>query len=91
MNKQSTPRTGKTRKASSPATAAASAARRKTTTSRRASDASPATKPQVDVEIRHAMIAQAAYFRAEKRGFDGGGELDDWLEAEREISHILDE
>jgi len=35
------------------------------------------------------MIAQAAYFRAEKRGFVDGGELNDWLEAEREIARLL--
>lgn len=29
-----------------------------------------------------AWIAEAAYFRAEKRGFAPGNELDDWLEAE---------
>lgn len=36
------------------------------------------------------MIAEAAYFRSEHRGFAGGGEMDDWLEAEREIARILD-
>lgn len=34
---------------------------------------------------RHAMIAEAAYYRAQKRGFAAGHELDDWLAAEREI------
>ena len=33
----------------------------------------------------HAMIAEAAYYRAEKRGFTPGYEYCDWLEAEREI------
>ncbi|MGZ8217502.1 sterol desaturase family protein [Methylomagnum sp.] len=33
----------------------------------------------------HAMIAEAAYYRAEKRGFAPGQECRDWLEAEREI------
>lgn len=31
------------------------------------------------------MVAEAAYFKAEKRGFMPGYELCDWLEAEREI------
>lgn len=31
-------------------------------------------------------VATAAYYRAERRGFSPGGELEDWLEAEREIS-----
>lgn len=43
----------------------------------------------IEPEQRHAMIADAAYFRAEHRGFDPGRELDDWLEAEREIDATL--
>ncbi|HVY83218.1 MAG TPA: DUF2934 domain-containing protein [Steroidobacteraceae bacterium] len=38
---------------------------------------------------RRQMIAEAAYFRAEKRGFSGGGELGDWLEAESEVDRRL--
>jgi hypothetical protein len=34
---------------------------------------------------RHEAIARAAYARAEQRGFESGHELEDWLEAEREI------
>jgi len=34
----------------------------------------------------HEMVSQAAYFRAEHRGFSPGRELDDWFEAEREIA-----
>lgn len=36
-------------------------------------------------ESREARIAEAAYWRAERRGFVPGHELDDWLEAERSI------
>ena len=39
--------------------------------------------PSVPITER---IATAAYYRAEKRGFAPGAELDDWLEAEREFS-----
>ena len=35
---------------------------------------------------RHALIAEAAYYIAELRGFEPGHELEDWLCAEREIS-----
>ena len=35
---------------------------------------------------RHAMIAEAAYYIAEQRGFQPGHELEDWLCAEREVS-----
>lgn len=52
-------------------------------------DTRPAAK--VDPSARHAMIAQAAYFRAEKRGFGNGSPVEDWIEAEREIAHMLDE
>ena len=33
-------------------------------------------------EDRHSMIATGAYYRAEQRGFNGGNEVQDWLEAE---------
>ncbi|HUW54724.1 MAG TPA: DUF2934 domain-containing protein [Rhodanobacter sp.] len=46
--------------------------------------------PRVDAQTRRAMVAQAAYFRAQRRGFTGDGELNDWLEAEREISRMLE-
>jgi hypothetical protein len=37
------------------------------------------------LEIRHDHIAVRAYFKAERRGFAPGRELDDWLTAEQEI------
>jgi hypothetical protein len=41
-----------------------------------------------DDEIRR-MIAEAAYYRAEKRGFTPGSEEQDWCEAEREVRDSL--
>ena len=38
-----------------------------------------------DREARRRRVAEAAYYRAQRRGFSPGGEVDDWLEAEREI------
>lgn len=35
--------------------------------------------------VRHDMVATAAYFLAEKRGFEPGHELEDWLAAEAQI------
>ena len=35
------------------------------------------------------MIAEAAYFHAERRGFEGGDPDEDWYQAEREIDHLL--
>ena len=47
-------------------------------------------KTPVTSEKRYQMIAEAAYFRAEKRGFVGGdAAAQDWLEAEAEIDRIL--
>ncbi|MEO5702603.1 MAG: DUF2934 domain-containing protein [Gammaproteobacteria bacterium] len=40
-------------------------------------------------EHSHQMIAEAAYYHAEARGFAGGHEMDDWLEAEAEIDQTL--
>lgn len=38
------------------------------------------------------MISDAAYYRAQKRGFAPGRELDDWLAAEAEITgYFLDQ
>lgn len=45
--------------------------------------------PQVSLEERQRMIAEAAYFRAMQRGFNGGDPVDDWLIAEREIERQL--
>jgi hypothetical protein len=39
----------------------------------------------IDAGRRRAMIAEAAYYRAELRGFDPGHELEDWFAAEFEI------
>lgn len=39
----------------------------------------------VQREVRHEQIAQAAYFRAQRRGFEPGHELEDWLAAEAEV------
>lgn len=43
----------------------------------------------LDPEQRKAMIAEAAYYRAEHRGFVSGFELDDWLAAESEVDSAL--
>lgn len=40
-------------------------------------------------EERQRWIATAAYHRAEKRGFAPGYEMQDWLDAEAEISALI--
>jgi len=43
----------------------------------------------VTPDERHRMIAEAAYHRAEKRGFVNGDPVQDWLEAEAQIESEL--
>ncbi|MGH8227389.1 MAG: DUF2934 domain-containing protein [Steroidobacteraceae bacterium] len=40
--------------------------------------------------LREDLIREAAYFRAERREFAPGGELEDWLEAEYEIDRRIE-
>lgn len=72
-------------------------------TKKTAAPAAQATSPDTEVtatqlerreipsfsESREARIAEAAYWRAERRGFSGGQELDDWLAAEREVDQDI--
>jgi hypothetical protein len=53
--------------------------------------ASTEKQPRPSLEERRRMIAQAAYFRAEKRSFKGGDPVEDWIAAEREIDELLGE
>lgn len=47
--------------------------------------AAPSASSVADA-ARQQMISEAAYYRAQKRGFAPGRELDDWLAAEAEIT-----
>ena len=55
--------------------------------------AQPKTRPVpavlIDQDLRRSMIAQAAYYRAERRGFEPGHEAEDWLAAESEVDAAL--
>jgi Protein of unknown function (DUF2934) len=44
---------------------------------------------RVSDEERRGMIAQAAYFRAERRNFAPGQELKDWMAAEADVDREL--
>ena len=48
-----------------------------------------AARAALSAEQRHALIAVAAYYIAEGRGFEAGRELEDWLRAEAEIDGAL--
>ena len=43
----------------------------------------------LDERQRREMIATAAFLRAQRRGFESGAELQDWLAAEEEIDQWL--
>ncbi len=44
------------------------------------------SEPVIDSQKWNAMVATAAYFRAESRGFMGGSAERDWMEAEAEVA-----
>lgn len=63
--------------------------RDKATTRRyRVTPAADSSSDSVDFP-REQMIAEAAYFRAEQRGFAPGNEMSDWLCAESDVEHLL--
>ena len=44
------------------------------------------TRPKsIDPDVRHQLVAAEAYFRAERRGFAAGHELEDWVAAEAAV------
>ena len=43
----------------------------------------------ITADDRQAMIATAAYYRAEQRHFVPGSELEDWIAAESEIDSLI--
>jgi Protein of unknown function (DUF2934) len=63
---------------------------RRAARSRKSPAATPA-RASVTAEARRALIAEAAYLRAERRGFNPGHETEDWLAAEAEVDALLSE
>jgi hypothetical protein len=55
---------------------------------RRSPSDAPARGPMTP-EARRALIAEGAYLRAERRGFEPGHETEDWLAAEAEVDALL--
>ena len=83
------------RRASKRTTTAAKGAKRPTSARiAKAAVKRAAAKPTVkrvtmSPERRREMIAEAAYYRAERRRFQGGNPLEDWLMAEAEIDRAM--
>lgn len=79
------PQDDKTATAPTPARASA-----KSTTPRVRKATTKAIVPvTVSEDVRRAMIAKAAYLRAERRGFGPGREEEDWVAAEAEVDALL--
>lgn len=51
-------------------------------------DLKPMDAPASD-ETRYKMIAEAAYFLAQRSGFTGNHALEDWLESENQVNAML--
>jgi len=43
----------------------------------------------IDQDVRRQLVAAEAYFLAERRGFAGGNEVEDWVAAERVVDSQL--
>ncbi len=56
---------------------------------KRKAEAPPGPGAAIGEHEREMMIARAAYFRAERRGFAPGNELQDWIEAEAEVLQLV--
>ena len=70
-----------------PTSSSARSARKSTT--KKSRTAAAIVDSKIDAEKRRALIAEAAYLRAERRGFAAGHEVEDWLAAEAEIDLAL--
>lgn len=101
MQKDDVTKTSAEKKATRPKTATTEKAPRKATSAKKAgrgaasaAAAGTVQTPQIlelTPEQRHSYIEVAAYYIAERRGFRGGSELEDWLQAEAEIDRLLRE
>jgi len=60
-----------------------------TKTTRARSKVRPPTTMITSSEERHRLIAEAAYYLAEKRGFQGGNPEHDWLQAANQIDSMI--
>lgn len=49
----------------------------------------PEKSAKISPEERSRMVAEAAYYMAQRRGFEGGDPVGDWIEAERQVEETL--
>ena len=43
----------------------------------------------IDPDLRHRLISEAAYRRYAERNYEEGYDIDDWLQAEADVDHLL--
>ena len=43
----------------------------------------------LDADMRHRLISEAAYYLYTQRGYEDGYDVDDWLQAEAQVDHVL--
>ena len=67
-------------------TAAKAVAPKKSPAPKKPATAPAAVPPGADGPDRDQLVRLAAYFRAERRGFAPGNDVDDWLAAEAEVA-----
>lgn len=77
------------RQSSPPVSSAKKRAPARAPSTNRPLSAAAAPNIAVSEEVRRQMIAEAAYLRAEQRGFAPGHESEDWLLAECEVDALL--
>lgn len=46
-------------------------------------------RDSIDPDLRHRMVSETAFRMYEERGCVDGYELDDWLQAEAEVDHLV--
>lgn len=80
---------GSARTVETPPPAEKAAPRRRGAAPKAAAESGASRGIGVSEEARRAMIEQAAYLRAERRGFTPGNEVEDWLAAEAEVDALL--
>jgi hypothetical protein len=44
---------------------------------------------ELDPDLRHRLISEAAYHLYAERGFGDGYDMDDWLQAEAQVDHTI--
>lgn len=77
------------KKASPTSTKAEAPAQRKGTATRKA--VKKGGKSSLSDQQRRCYVEVAAYYIAERRGFTGGSEVEDWVQAEAEIDRLIAE